>query len=712
MTRSPVAIVLMVLIVCLVVLGGESKKGEQPVKHRNRLGNEKSAYLRQHATNPVDWYPWGEEAFEKARKENKPIFLSIGYSSCHWCHVMEHESFDDEEVAQVLNENFVCVKVDREERPDVDDVYMTAAQLIMRGGGGWPLSVWLTPEKKPFFAGTYFPKQQFLDLLGRIDEAWEDPDVRKRLLADAGKVTDLVQTVLEGEGSDELPDDVVDNAALQALATVDPQYGGFGNQPKFPSPTSVEMLLRHGLRAGHEETLGQARLTLRRMADGGIHDHVGGGFHRYSVTRDWRVPHFEKMLYDNAQLLGLYAWASRIYDDESFAAVARDIAKWVGREMTGEHGAFFSAQDADDPGGPEHEGGFYVWDPAGVERLFPDAKKQAIVKAWFGIDEQGNWEHKPGKTILQTLKTVEEVAQQCGADGDTVRKAVAEATPVMYEAREKRPKPMTDEKVLAGWNGLMISGYARAYALLGDEEMRDAALAAARFVRSTMTREDGTLYRRWADGEARHAGVLSDYAYMTAAYLDLYEATFDAEWLEAARALHEKAVGLFHDEQEQGFFFTADGGEELIARGKPAMDNARPSANGVMAFNLARLADLTGDPETRRLAQATLERFANAMVGQPLGAATLLNALDFHRSSREIFVAGPRDDPATRALIEAIQRNPDPNRVVALVTPGIEKLLPPAEGKTPVDGKPAAYVCRDFTCKAPTSDPADLRRGG
>ncbi len=701
MTRGLALFAIFASIAC----GGDAdSKDKKPVK-LNRLSKEKSAYLRQHATNPVDWYPWGKEAFDKAKEENKPIFLSIGYSSCHWCHVMEHESFENAEVAKVLNAHFVAIKVDREERPDVDDVYMTAAQLIMRGGGGWPLSVWLTPEGKPFFAGTYFPKAQFIDLLGKVNNVWSDPVKRKRILADATNVTKYVQTVLDGEGTGEIDPKIVETGTLQALASIDPEYGGFGTQPKFPSPTSVEMLLRHGLRTGHEESLAKAKHTLRRMAQGGIHDHIGGGFHRYSVTRDWLVPHFEKMLYDNAQLLGLYARASLIYRDAGFAAVARDISKWVRREMTGEHGAFYAAQDADDPGGPEHEGGFYVWDPTEIKKLFPEAETHRVLLAWFGINEAGNWEHKPGKTLLQTLKSVEDVARASGTDGDAVRRIVAEATPVMYAVREERPKPMTDKKVLAAWNGLMISGFAQAYQALGDEEMLESALGAARFLREKMTREDGRLIRRWADGEAKHDGVLADYAFVTAAYLDLYESTFDVAWLEAALALHKKTVELFHDEKDGGFFFTADGGEKLIARGKPSMDNARPSANGVMAFNLLRFSELTGKKETRELAQKTLERFANSLTRYPLGAATLLNALDFANGPREVFIAGKHDDPATRALIEAVWRNPDRNRVVVLVTPGLEKLLPPAEGKTEVNRRPAAYVCRNFTCKLPETDP-------
>ncbi len=697
---------------------------EAAVAKTNRLAREKSAYLRQHATNPVDWYPWGEEAFAKARAEKKPVFLSIGYSSCHWCHVMEHESFADEEVAAFLNAHFVAIKVDREERPDVDDIYMTAVVYgIQRGsGGGWPLSVWLTPEGKPFFGGTYFPKRTdpmlgrpgFLDLLERIEELWKDPETRGKLEEQGGKLAEVVEAVSGMDQSGPLDADALANARRDIAPGYDRDLGGFASPPqfapKFPGPTTIEAVLRASLRdPADADARAMAVTTLDRMARGGIRDHVGGGFHRYSVTRDWLVPHFEKMLYDNAQLLGLYAWAHLVTGEPLFARTARDISRFVRREMTHPDGGFYAAQDADDPGGPEGEGGFYTWTPAGIDALF-DAREAALLREWFDVTEDGNWHERPGKTILQVKRTEEEAARAAGLEPAAFRDLVGRATARMYAEREKRPKPMTDTKVLTSWNALMISGFCRAHQALGDREDLDAAVAAGRFLKKHLVKE-GRVLRRWADGEAAHEGVLDDYAHLVAAFLDLYETTFDRTWLEDALALNRKAVGLFGDGDEGGFFLTAKDGEKLLARGKPGFDSAVPSGNGTMAMNLLRIWRLTGDREARDLALRTIAEFGGSIAQSPLGTGALLNALDFAREgAREIFIAGDAADPRTRALIEAARRNPDPNRVIALVTPGIEELLPPAAGKTPVEGKPAAYVCKDFACEAPVTDPAALAR--
>jgi len=672
----------------------------------NRLANEKSLYLRQHGANPVDWYPWGKEAFEKAKRENKPIFLSIGYSSCHWCHVMEHECFEDDDVAKVLNDHFVSIKVDREERPDVDEVYMSAAQALMRGGGGWPLSVWMTPDKKPFFAGTYFPKHAnpqlgagigFLDILGRINEAWNNPQQRKQIEDSGKRVAEFVQSTYDAEDPDELTVEAIKTARVMAEGAYDPVSGGFASAPrfapKFPSPSTVEMFLRYALRYKDKKARDIVTHTLTMMAWGGIHDHVGGGFHRYSVTREWLVPHFEKMLYDNGQLLALYAWAYLVTGDEHYADTARDIGTWVLREMTGDNGGFLAAQDADDPGGPEGEGGFYVWDKAGIESVLGVKAAHPVLQR-FGIKESGNWQEKPGQYLLQ-------VVDRSVAFDPASRKK-------LYENRETRPKPLTDEKVLTSWNGLMISGFARSYQVFLDKRHLDAAVASASFIKGVMTRDDGRLIRRWAGGEAAHDGVLVDYAYMIAAYLDLYETTFDIEWLKEALRLNELTIKLFHDPKEGGFFFTANDSETLIARGKPGYDNARPSGNGAMAMNLARIAELTGDLKMKALAKKTLDYFGARVTQSATAFGAILNTLDFMDNTREIFIAGALDDPATRALIEAVWRDPDRNRVIAVVTPEIEKLLPPAAGKPQVNGKPAAYVCRNFVCKLPVTDPKEL----
>jgi hypothetical protein len=681
----------------------------------NRLSKEKSPYLLQHATNPVDWYPWGEEAFNKAKAENKPIFLSIGYSSCHWCHVMEHESFSDETVAAYLNEHFVAIKVDREERPDVDDVYMTAVTTMTRGGGGWPLSAWLTPDRKPFYGGTYFPphdmpgRPAFMTMLKRIQEAWSDPKTRQEIEKTGDKIVEHLNMVRDIEDPSPITAKALEHTCEMIESHVDTVYGGFGSQPKFPSPGTVETLLRWALRDNKKRPLEIVELTLDKMARGGIHDHVGGGFHRYSTTRDWLIPHFEKMLYDNAQLLGLYSWAYLVTGKEQYAATARDIARWVLKEMTNERGTFYSAQDADDPGGPEGEGGFYVWDPEEIDRLFPE-KEAKLIKRWFDITKDGNWPEKRGKSLLQLKYDLEDTAKLLEIEPDEARRILARAREKMYEVREKRPKPMTDTKVLTAWNGLMISGFCRAYQSLGDKEYLEAAQRAGEFILSDLTDDRGRLYRRWREGHAAFGGVLPDYAYMVAAYLDLYESDFDEKWLAEALRLSKVTVEHFYDPEKGAFFFTADDGEKLLVRSKNGYDSARPSGNGVMASNLLRITDLTGDLEMRAKADKTLDFFGGRLSYYTLGFGAILSAFDYRlQGGREIFIAGARDAEGTRRLVEAVWRDPDPNRVLALVTPRTEQLLPPAKGKTPVDGKPAAYVCRDFTCKAPVTDPAELR---
>ncbi|MGH7163200.1 MAG: thioredoxin domain-containing protein, partial [Planctomycetota bacterium] len=627
----------------------------------------------------------------------------IGYSSCHWCHVMEHESFEDDETARLMNEHFVCVKVDREERPDVDEIYMTAV-TAMGAQGGWPLSAFLTPDGKPFTGGTYFPREDmygrpgFLRILKSIAEAWADAAKRKEIEEGSRGLVEALQQLYDQGQPARLGPEALKEARDYLEGNFDATYGGFGDQPKFPSPSSIELLLRFAVRGGDDAALAMAERTLEAMARGGIHDHVGGGFHRYSVTRDWLIPHFEKMLYDNAQLLSLYAWAHAITGKELYARTARDIASWVLREMTDPSGGFHSAQDADDPGGPEGEGGFYVWTPAELRLVLGEEEARAVA-LHFGVTSAGNWHDKPGKTILQTTAEGEKAAALGGA-------RLKEARRKLHAAREKRPKPMTDTKVLADWNGLMISGFCRAFQALGDEKYLGAALRAGRFLRENLTTKEGRLLRRWRDGDAAHGGVLEDYAFVVAAYLDLYESSLEPEWLEEALRLSRVAVELFEDAEDGGFFSTSAAGERLLARAKSGYDQARPSGNGVMAMNLLRIAELTGDGAARERARKTLECFGGRVSASALGFSALLNALDFaQEGTREIFVAGPRDDPRTRALIEAVWRDPDPNRVLALVTPGVEKLLPPAAGKAPVQGKPAAYVCRDFVCAAPVTEP-------
>jgi len=698
-------------VVLLVALTGCEEEAKVASVKTNRLAKEKSPYLRQHGTNPVDWYPWGKEAFAKAKKENKPIFLSIGYSSCHWCHVMEHESFADQQVAKILNANFVCIKVDREERPDVDAIYMKAVTEVMGQRGGWPLSVFLTPDRDPFFGGTYFPKESFMNLLGKVHDAWTKPEMHNKIKSDSKQIREHLQRAYDGGEPEELTSSLVGLARFAAERNSDRTMGGWGGQahaPKFPNCSVIELLLRYHLRHDDTEALATADLALEKMALGGIHDHVGGGFHRYSTTRDWLVPHFEKMLYDNAQLLGLYAWAYRITGKELYRNTANDIARWVQREMIGAEGGFFSAQDADDPGGPEGEGGFYIWDPAGLKKLLGEDGARAVA-LHYDVSPTGNWRHRPGQSILQVVQSVASVAKEMGRGEEEVRTLLADSIAKMYAAREKRPKPFTDEKILAGWNGLMISGFCRSYQSLGERSHLDSAVRAGEFLRKTMWK-DGRLLRRWADGEAAHDGVLDDYAWVVRAWLDLYETTFDESWLRDAIALQKKADELFLDAAKGGYFYTAKDGENLIARGKDAFDHARPAGNSIMADNLLRLMHLTGNLAYREQAQRTFNAFGETAPRALFYYGAMMCALDFAADdTREIFIAGARDDQRTQALVQKVWRAPNPNRVLALVTPELEKLLPPAKGKAPQNGVPAAYVCRNFTCLAPITDPAELK---
>jgi uncharacterized protein YyaL (SSP411 family) len=676
------------------------------VQKLNRLAEEKSPYLRQHATNPVDWYPWGPEALAKAKKENKPIFLSIGYSSCHWCHVMEHESFADAEVAKLMNEYFVCIKVDREERPDVDAIYMKAVSEVMGQQGGWPLSVWLTPDTKPFVGRTYFPKAVFLDVLQRIADAWADPETRKKIETDSAAVTAQLQQAYARSEQGELSAQIVELARYAAERSSDRQLGGWGgaqHAPKFPNPTAIELLLRYHLRHRDKDALVTAELALTKMAHGGIHDHIGGGFHRYSTTRDWLVPHFEKMLYDNAQLLPLYAWAYRITGKELYRETAVDIGRWVLREMTGELGEFYSAQDADDPGGPEGEGGFYVWKQEEIAKLLGEPEAKAVL-AYYDVSGKGNWSHRPGESILQVRSTLAAVAGEMKLSEAKVGELLASARVRMYEAREKRPKPMTDKKGLTGWNGLMISGFCRSWQFLGEQSHLDAAVRAGKFLRERMWK-DGRLLRRFAEGDAAHDGVLDDYAWVVAAWLDLYESTFDEQWLKDAIALQKTGDELFFDPAGGGYFYTPKNGEKLIARGKDAFDHARPAGNAIMAHNLLRLMHFTGDLSYRDRANKTFGAFGESAGRALFYYSALLCALDFaSEDTREIFVA---EGAGFDELVTAVWRHPNRNRVLAKPT----SLLEPSKGKKAVDGKAAAYVCRNFSCLQPVTEPAKIDLG-
>jgi uncharacterized protein YyaL (SSP411 family) len=680
-------------IVGLLLLAPQDKPvDEKKMEHKftNRLAKEKSPYLLQHAHNPVDWYPWGAEAFAKSKKDDKPIFLSIGYSTCHWCHVMEHESFEDEDVAKYLNEHFVPIKVDREERPDVDQIYMAAVQA-MTSHGGWPLSAWLTPELKPFMGGTYFPKEDrfgrpgFITILKRIDELWKSK--RDELNESGNQLADHLKKMSEANAPGEVKiDEVLEKSYLLMERGFEPQFGGFSKQPKFPHSTTIQYLLRHHARTGNKRALEMAEKSLTEMARGGIYDQLGGGFHRYSTDTMWLVPHFEKMLYDNALLVSCYLEAWQLTKKELYARIVRETLDYVIRDMTSKEGGFYSAEDADSE---KIEGKFYVWNPQQVaDVLGKDGDR--FMKA-FDVTPRGNWD--PFEESIPKKQSVLHVVE----DGD-----FAESKKKMFDARAKRVRPHLDDKVLTSWNAMMISAMAQASQALGEPKYRDAAMRAATFLLSTH-KKDGKLLRTSRLGEAKLDAYLEDYAYLAAAMLDLYEATFDASYFEEARALAAKAVELFWDDTAGGFFTTAKGHEALIARMREEYEGPTPTGNSVMALTLLKLHDLTGDAAIRDRADKLIRSYKADLDRYPAGHAYLLCALDYLKGpSREIVVTGPDPEP----LLKVVRGRFLPNKVLAFAD-GKAK-IPLLEGREAVNGKAAAYVCESMTCKKPVTDPAEL----
>jgi uncharacterized protein YyaL (SSP411 family) len=690
-----------------------SAREESPMstaQHTNRLAKETSPYLLQHAHNPVDWYPWGPEAFERAKREDKPVFLSIGYSACHWCHVMERESFEDEAIAKVMNDRFVCIKVDREERPDVDDVYMKAVQILTQGGG-WPMSVWLTPEGKPFFGGTYFPPEDrygragFPRVCEEMGRLWKDERKRVSDAADA-----LTEEIKRGAAptprgnADALPGGLVARASELILQGFDEENGGFGGAPKFPHPMDLSLLLRVHARFGDERAKHAALFSLQKMAAGGMYDQVGGGFHRYSVDEHWLVPHFEKMLYDNAQLAGVYLDAFLATGDVEHARVVREILDYVLREMTAPEGGFYATQDADSEG---EEGKYFVWDRKEIEGVLGD-DMGAWVAQFFGVSDSGNFEH--GKSVLSRPWTVADFAKAKSKDEAEVATGVGIARCKLFGERSKRVAPNRDDKVLADWNGLMISAFARAGFHLNEPKYLDAARKAGAFVRAKLwsDADGGKLLRSYKDGQAKHQANLADHAFLIAAFLDLYEAAFDPADLAFARRLADRAVAKFWDEKDGGFWFTADDHEALIARSKEAYDGALPSGPSVMIHDLLRLAEMTGEESYRGKARRTLALYQPLLERHPQAVARMMWAVDFLESRpREIVLSGD-SDAALAPFLDVLRTGFDPNRVVVVITPdrvaALAKTTAVTEGREPVKGTVSAFVCRDGACKLPISD--------
>jgi len=653
----------------------------------NRLAGATSPYLLQHADNPVDWFEWGPEAFDRARDEDRPVLLSVGYAACHWCHVMERESFEDPEIARLMNERFVCVKVDREERPDVDAIYMDAVQA-MSGHGGWPMTVFLTPDGRPFFAGTYFPPEDrhgmpgFPTVLNAVAGAWRDR--REDLLTQGQRVIEAIGRS-QGSSTDPLTEDLLREALTGLRGAFDPEWGGLGGAPKFPQPITMELLLRCH-RRGWDGALDMVTLTLDRMAAGGIRDHVGGGFHRYAVDRTWLVPHFEKMLSDNAQLARLYLHGWQVTGRDQDRVVATGTLDYLMREMRHPDGGFFSSQDADSEG---QEGRFFVW---GWDELVGEVGKE--VAEALGAGPEGNWE---GRNVLWRPSGEAEVPE------DALR--------ALLEVRERRVHPATDDKILAGWNGLAISALAETGRALGASHYVEAAGAAADFVLSALRREDGRLLRSWRDGRTSGPAYLDDHGLLAAACLDLYETTFEVRWFEEARSLADAILRLFADEAG-GFFQTGRDAEQLVIRPKDLFDTAVPSGNSAAAEVLLRLALLTGEAGYERAAVGALRLVRDMMPRAPSGLAHALGALDLYLGpSSEVAIVGEPDDPATRALVAEVWGRYLPNTVLAAAAPDDDaaaKAIPLLRDREPVEGRPAAYVCERFVCRRPVTDPSEL----
>jgi hypothetical protein len=681
--------------------------------YTNRLLLQTSPYLLQHAHNPVSWHSWGDEAFETARRLGRPVLLSVGYSTCHWCHVMEEESFEDEEIARYMNERYVAIKVDREERPDVDAIYMRAVQLLS-GRGGWPMTVWLTPDREPFFAGTYFPPRDgdrgartgFLTLLQKLRELYDqDPD---RVATAAEALTREVRQSLSppAGGTAPPPVAVLDSALRYYRERYDGENGGLSGAPKFPSSLPIRFLLREHRRTGDARALEMATHTLERMAAGGIHDQIGGGFHRYSTDAQWLVPHFEKMLYDNALLTIAYLEGYQASGREDFARVVRATLEYVEREMSAPHGGFYSASDADSigPDGHREEGYFFTWTPDEIEEALGDERAGPVV-AYFGVTGQGNFE---GRSILNTPRPLGVVAADLKLDVPTMNAEIERSRGRLLEVRSERPAPLRDEKSLAAWNGLMISALSRAAFVLDDDRYAERATRAADFVLTRM-RVDGRLRRSFKDGQARLRGYLEDYAFVIAGLLDLFETTGEPRWLREAMALDEVLEGSFEDPERGGFFLIGEGHEPLLAREKPASDGAEPSGNSVHALNLLRLYELTTDDGYRRRAERTLTAFSPSLSASPSALPEMLLAVEFHHAvPKEIVIVTPSLEEA-EPFLARLRRTFLPNRVLVVVEASdVEEradIVPLVRGKLALGGQATAYVCEQQLCKRPTSDP-------
>jgi uncharacterized protein YyaL (SSP411 family) len=677
-------------------------------KHTNRLINETSPYLLQHAHNPVDWYAWGEEALARARTENKPILLSIGYSACHWCHVLAHESFENEETARLMNDNFINIKVDREERPDLDQIYMNAVQM-MTGHGGWPMTVFLTPEGVPFYGGTYFPPVDRYNMPGfprvllGVAEAYRTK--QDEVTQTAVQMLGELRRMGAARESGEMPTvEMLDEISRTIARGYDQRYGGFGRAPKFPPAMTLEFLLRHYARTNDQKSLEMVEHTDRRMAEGGMYDQLGGGFHRYSTDERWLVPHFEKMLYDNALLSRHYLHVYQQTKNEFYKRILTETLDYVVREMTDSSGGFYSTQDVDSEG---HEGKFFVWTPAEIEQVL-GKEDAALFNAYYDVTPQGNFE---GQNILNVRSSMEEVAKKAGVTLECLQEALVRGRSELFTVRERRIKPARDEKILTAWNGLMLASFAEAAAVLERPDYLAVARKNAQFVLDSL-RRDRLLLRTHKDGQAKLNGYLEDYAFFADGLIALYESTGETLWLEEARAITDRMIEEFWDSDEGGFFYTGVSHEELIVRSKDYFDNATPSGNSVAAEVLLHLSVLTGNEEYARLAVTLFRLMRDTATRYPSAFGRLLGAVDFYLSSpKEIAVIGVRDAADTQALLREIWQRYLPNRVITQAAEGdtrATEAVPLLRERNMIEGKATAYVCHHYTCRKPVTTAAEL----
>ncbi|WP_461831272.1 thioredoxin domain-containing protein [Aquifex sp.] len=670
----------------------------------NRLIKEKSPYLRQHAYNPVDWYPWSDEAFEKAKKENKPIFLSIGYSTCHWCHVMEKESFEDEEMAEILNKYFVPIKVDREERPDIDAFYMSVCQA-MTGSGGWPLTIIMTPDKEPFFAGTYFPKESFFgrpglkDILLKIKELWEKD--REKLLNTAKHLVKALEEASKEKAEAQLGEDVLHRAFSELFSSYDEHFGGFGNAPKFPIPHNLMFLGRYYYRYKREQALRMIDKTLTAMRMGGIWDHVGFGFHRYSTDKEWLLPHFEKMLYDQALLLIAYTEGYQLLGKELFRRTSEEIVEFLKRDMLSPEGAFYSAWDADSEG---EEGKFYTWSIDELREVLTPEELEFTIKV-FNLQKEGNYleeatKRKTGRNILYVGREYEEVAKELGMDKESFEKKLKDVREKLLKAREKRVKPLRDEKILTDWNGLAIAGLSFSGRALGKEEWIELAKGCADFILERMVDEKGLLLHRYMEGETKYYGFLEDYAYLIWGLLELYEATLESNYLEKALELQKVQIKHFWDEENGGFFQTPDFFTDVPVRKKEVYDGATPSGNSVSAYNLIRLGRLIGKKELEEYGYKTLNAFSWEIANFPSAHTFSLIALDLIVNGSKELVIVPKDNSWTE-IKGQLDSEYIPDLLILLKDEKTEKLSEFIASMKPLDGKTTYYLCKGYACEEP-----------